>query len=752
MAHDHHSHDSRSPCGHDHSPSEAKATSPVTAKRIFKIFGMDCVEEVATLKNTVGPLVGGEGNLSFDILNGRMGVLNDSATDEKIISTVARTGMKAQVVAGTETNTPEGSTGYRKFATILTILSGSLILLGFGLDAWSKGSVAAAFREESKMPLSAIVIYMAAIVAGGWFVVPKAFFALRRFRPDMNLLMLVAVFGAAGIGEWLEAASVTFLFSLSLALEAWSIGRARRAIAALLSLAPEVAHVRQGDSGEKDIPAKEVSAGSVIVVLGGERIPLDGKVIRGDSEVNQAPITGESVPVRKAAGSEVFAGTINGEGTLEVETTRTADNTTLANIARLVGEAQSRRAPSEQWVDKFSRVYTPVIMLLAIAVFVLPIAMGYPAATWFYRALVLLVIACPCALVISTPVSIVASLAAAAHAGVLVKGGVYLETPGLLRAIAMDKTGTITEGKPEVVEIIPLSGHSQEELLIRAGALESRSTHPLAAAILAYADRLNVKIPAADDVRIVPGKGVVGHFEQKLYWLGSVRYLQERGQETADVKAMVEKIAGTGRTLIVIGDDTHVCGLIAVADALRPQAAAVVKELKAVGIEHIVMLTGDNKATAENIAMKVGISEIHAELLPEDKVTVIDDLMKRYGSVAMIGDGVNDAPAMGRASLGIAMGAVGSDVAIESADIALMADDLSRLPWLIKHSRRTLFIIKQNIALSLLTKTVFITLNFMGLATLWLAIAADMGTTLVVIANALRLLSSAKSAPEAKGN
>jgi Cd2+/Zn2+-exporting ATPase len=315
-----------------------------------------------------------------------------------------------------------------------------------------------------------------------------------------------------------------------------------------------------------------------------------------------------------------------------------------------------------------------------------------------------------------------------------------VETPGTLRAIAMDKTGTLTEGKPVVVEVIPLAGHDKEELLLRAGALESRSTHPLALAILAYAEQLKVKIPAADDVQIVPGKGVTGHFQGKRFWLGSVRYLQERKQEAPEVTAMIEKIAGQGRTIIIIGNETHVCGLIAVSDAVRPQAAETIRQLKNAGIEHIVMLTGDNNATAQHIAAQVGIEEVHAELLPADKVAAIKELMQKYGRVGMIGDGVNDAPAMSLASLGIAMGAVGSDAAIESADIALMADDLSRLPWLIKHSRRTLRIIKQNIGLSLLTKALFIALNFVGVATLWMAIAADMGTTIIVIANGLRLL------------
>lgn len=727
--------------GHAHDHSGGEHAAPVKSRRIFKISGMDCIEEVTILRKVLSPIVGNEDKLSFDVLNGRMGVNDDKVSDADIIKAVSRTGMKAEVVtAGKE---PQDAGSYRKYATMLMVVSGLFTTAGFLVDAYTKGSLMAAFQEGGKMPAAAIGLYIAAITAGGWFVMPKAIYALRGMRPDMNLLMVIAVLGAAGIGEWFEAATVTFLFSLSLSLEAWSIGRARRAIAALMSLAPETARLKQ-DGGEKEVPAGEVKVGDTFIVLGGERIPLDGKVTRGESHVNQAPITGESVPVRKEVGAEVFAGTINGDSTLEIAATKTSDNTTLANIIRLVGEAQNKRAPSEQWVEKFARIYTPAVILLAVAVFVIPVIMGLSASAWFYKALVLLVIACPCALVISTPVSIVSSLTAAAKAGVLIKGGVHVETPGRLKALALDKTGTITEGRPTVAEVIALSGHSEEELMARASALEARSTHPLATAVIEYAQKKNVKVESAEDVAIIPGKGVTGHFQGKVYWLGSERYLQERKQETPEVKAMIAKISGAGRTVIVIGNDTHVCGLVAVVDAIRPAAKAALARLRELGIEHLVMLSGDNKATAESIAKSVGIDEVHAELLPEDKVTAIDGLVKKYQSVGMIGDGVNDAPAMGRASLGIAMGAVGSDAAIESADIALMADDLSKLPWLISHSRRTLSIIKQNIALSLLTKGAFILLNLAGMSTLWIAIAADMGTTLVVIMNSLRLLSTSE--------
>jgi Cd2+/Zn2+-exporting ATPase len=729
---------------HDHEHDEAEAAPPTgpsaKARATFRISGMDCAEEVATLKAAVGPAVGGADNLVFDILNGRMGVVGNTASNDDIIAAVARTGMKA-TLADDKAGEEGADDGHRQAVTRMTWISGVFLIIGFAANAFMTGKI---FPVEGEpVPLAAILLFVAAIIAGGRYVFPKALFAVKRLRPDMNLLMTVAVAGAAGIGEWSEAATVAFLFSLSLALEAWSVGRARRAIAALMKLAPETAKVRREDGKEEEVSANAVPVGATVIVMAGERIPVDGTVSRGESHVNQAPITGESVPVAKTVGGAVYTGTINGDGTLEITVTKAASDSTFAQIIRMVGEAQSNRAPSEQWVEKFARIYTPVVMALAAAAFLLPpLLLGLSWEVWFYRALVLLVIACPCALVISTPVSIVAALASAARAGVLVKGGAYLEIPARIRAIALDKTGTITEGKPAVVEVIPLSGHSVEELLERAAALEARSTHPLATAILNAAKEKNVTPATADDVRIIQGKGMTGHYLGKMFWLGSVRLMQERKQETIEVKTAIEKISKAGRTVIVIGNDSHVCGLIAVADAVRPQIAGVIQSLKDSGVEHIIMLTGDNKSTASGIAEQVGLTEVKADLLPEDKVTAIEDLLRRYETVAMVGDGVNDAPAMTRASLGIAMGAIGSDAAIESADIALMSDDLSKLPWLINHSRRTLSIIKQNIGLSLATKALFLGLTMFGLSSLWMAIAADTGTTLVVIANGLRLLRS----------
>jgi Cd2+/Zn2+-exporting ATPase len=480
------------------------------------------------------------------------------------------------------------------------------------------------------------------------------------------------------------------------------------------------------------------------VVRPGGRIPLDGRVIAGASHVNQAPITGESIPVSKAAGEEVFAGTINGDGALEIETTRIAQDTTLAHIIRMVGEAQSRRAPSEQWVERFARVYTPAVMVLSLLVLLVPpLALGGSWPAWLYNALVLLVIACPCALVISTPVSIVAALAAAARRGVLIKGGVYVELPANLQAIAFDKTGTLTVGKPAVVDVVPLSGHSVEELLTRAAAMEQRSDHPLAQAIVRFASERGIKPVPADEFQIIQGKGASARFDGRQFWLGSHRYLEERSQETPEVHDQLERMSAAGRTVVVIGNEQHVCGFITLADEVRPQARQVVEQLwQDHAIRHLIMLTGDNEPTARAIARETGIDEFRAELLPENKVAAVEELVDRYQSVAMVGDGVNDAPALGRATIGIVMGAAGSDAALETADIALMSDDLSQIPWLIGHSRRALAIIRQNIVFSLAVKALFVILTFAGWSSLWGAIAADTGASLLVVFNGLRLLNS----------
>ncbi len=728
------------------------ASAPEASRVTFKVRGLDCAEEVAVLRRELGPLVGGADNLAFDVLNGRMTVLAEAppVSVDQIRRAVRQTGMAA-VEWRPEEKGARDKGDRRQQQVWFTSLSGLFVVAGFAVHIWLAAGLAEAIQllaghNGKSVPLPEMIAYGLAIVFGIRFVIVKAWYAARGLRPDMNLLMTVAIAGAIVIGEWFEAATVAFLFALSLTLESWSVGRARRAIAALVDLAPPMVRLLRIDGSETNVPVAEVNPGDRFIVPAGERIGLDGRVVAGASAVNQAPITGESVPVEKAIGAEVFAGTINGDGTLTVEATKAAGDTMLSRIIRMVEEAHARRAPSEQWVERFARVYTPVVMALAFFVFLVPpLALGGAWDDWFYRALVLLVIACPCALVISTPVSIVAALASSARAGVLVKGGAYIELPARLKAIAMDKTGTITRAEPVVAQVIPLGNHTEAELVARAAALEARSTHPLAQAILDYADQRGIAPAPADDVQVLKGKGLAGTFDGERFWLGSHRYVVERGQDTPEIAKQVEALEADGKTVIAVGNPQHVCGLIAVADTVRPEAREIVQQLHAAGIGHVVMLTGDNRVTASAIARDLGIDEVHAELLPDDKVEKIEELVARYGTVAMVGDGVNDAPALARANLGIAMGAIGSDAAIETADVALMTDDISKLPWLIHHAKRTLAVIQQNIVFSLGVKAVFVVLTFAGYATLWGAIAADTGASLLVVANALRLLRLRKS-------
>jgi Cd2+/Zn2+-exporting ATPase len=715
------------------------------APRAFRVVGMDCAEEIATLRREVGPVVGGEEYLAFDLLRGRMTVAGEAAAvaDATIFEAVGRAGLAAEPWRAAGPHDPAARA--RRLRLAATALSGAATAAGFFLHAMLAGGVLAALGREglgggAEVPLPARLLYLVALAAGLAFVVPRAWLALSRLRPDMNLLMTLAVAGAVGLGEWFEAATVAFLFALSLALEAWSVGRARHAIGALLDLVPPTARLVTS-AGERLVHPAEVPVGARVAVRPGERLPLDGRVVAGRSAVDSSPITGESRPVDRGPGDEVFAGTINGAGALEVETTARAEATMAARILARVEEAQARRSPAERWVDRFAAVYTPAVFAAAIAVaLVPPLVAGAAWSEWAYRALVLLVIGCPCALVISTPVAIVAALAAAARHGVLIKGGRFLESPARLAAVAFDKTGTLTHGRPRVLEVVALAGHSERELLERLVALEARSEHPLGAAIRAHAAARGVTAAPADDFRVLAGEGAAGRIGGRSFWVGSHRLLEQRGQETPAVHARLEAMEDAGRTAVVVGNDEHVCGLVAVADGVRAEARAAIEELGRLGIAATVMLTGDNRGTAEAIARATGIGEVRAELLPEEKLAAVEELVGRYGEVAMVGDGINDAPALARASLGVAMGAAGADAAIETADVALLADDLGKLPWLIRHSRRTLAVVRANIVFALAVKALFVALTFLGDASLWAAISADMGASLLVVAHSLRLL------------
>jgi Cd2+/Zn2+-exporting ATPase len=587
-----------------------------------------------------------------------------------------------------------------------------------------------------------------ATLAGGLLVFPAAWKALLAKRLDMNVLMTVAVAGAWIIGEHGEAAAVVFLFSLSELLESWAATRARRAVQALLELSPPTAIVIEADGTEREIAVAEVAIGAEIRIRSGSRVPLDGDVVSGNSSVDQAPITGESVPVDKAPGDPVFAGTVNAEGSLKVRVTKAAGDSTLARIIQLVGEAEEQKPPTQRWVDRFAAIYTPAVFIVAILVAVLPpLVLGQAWNPWVYRALVLLVIACPCALVIATPVSIVSGLTALARRGVLVKGGIYLEAVGKLRALAVDKTGTITQGKPQVVGITEVGGLSKGEILRRAAAINSHSEHPLATAIVTEAQIRKVVYEPAMDYVSITGQGAQANVDGHPHFIGNHRMAHEAGICTPEVEVLLTSIEAKGQSLAILGHIPHgdckgeILGIIAIADTLRPEVTEALRLIHAAGIEKIIMLSGDNQRTASAIAKQAGIDEAIGDLMPDQKVEHVRKLVAKYAHVGMIGDGVNDAPALAVANVGFAMGAIGSDTAIETADIALMKDDLTKVADAILTGRRALRIIRFNVTFALAIKALFLTLAFAGLAGLWMAILADTGATLLVILNSLRLLS-----------
>ena len=717
---------------------------------VFRIHGMDCAEEVATLNRVLTAIPIPESGLSFDLLNGKLTIKAD-CTQERIRAEISKTGMRATPWQE-HLREEEQTKGFwaKHVREILCCTSGIAIVFAFVFHAWDAGLMSALAEGDVQdflhAPL-AVILLLISVACGAAPVLPKAWYALRSLRADMNLLMIVAIAGALVLGEWFEAALVSFLFSLALLLETWSVGRARRAIATLMNLAPATARFRCGDCAGDDFreaPIAEVPLNAIVKVLPGERIPLDGEVVHGATSVNQAPITGESIPVVKTAGDAVFAGTINNEGAFDFRVTRLAADSSLARIIRKVEEAQESRAPAEQWVERFARYYTPVMMLLALLVAALPpLLAGTPAAQSIYQALVLLVIACPCALVISTPVSIVAGLTTAARAGVLIKGGAYLEMPARLKVLAFDKTGTLTLGEPRVQRVLPSNDHTAEQLLAVAAGIESLSTHPLAQAIVRHAGETGVVYQPATHYTAIPGKGAEAVVDGRTYWIGSHRLFQERGHDCEATGCLAESIEDAGHTVVLVGTDSHVCGLISIADEARPESRGAIAALRQAGVRHIVMLTGDNERTARDLAALTGVDAYHASQLPEDKAERIVELAEKHGTTGMVGDGVNDAPAMAAAQLAIAMGAAGSDAAIETADIALMSDDLSRLPWLVGHSHRTLRVVQQNVAFALGLKAVVLLLALAGWGTLWLAILADMGASLLVIFNGLRLLRPA---------
>jgi Cd2+/Zn2+-exporting ATPase len=552
--------------------------------------------------------------------------------------------------------------------------------------------------------------------------------------------MLIAVVGAIAIGEWSEAATVTFLFALAQWVESRSMERARLAIRALMELSPNEALVHR-DGRDVRVPVDSVAVDDVLVVRPGEKFPLDGIVSSGRSDVNQAPITGESLQVSKGPGDEVFAGTINGHGALMVRVTHLRGDTTLARLINLVEHAQSERAPSQTFVERFARVYTPAVVALALAVAVLPpLLFAEPWSVWVYRALVFLVISCPCALVLSTPVSIVSALAGAAKKGVLIKGGRHLETLGRIRCVAFDKTGTLTHGTPAVVEVRALAPWTRADVLRLAASIESRSEHPIGRAIRRAARDEDIEVVFCAHYQALPGRGASAEVDGVPAVIGSRRLFEERGWYSADVDREAAGVAGADRTTVLVAADGKAAGIVAVADAMRQSGREAIGLLRRAGIRHIAMLTGDHASTAERIGAAMEVTEVRAGLLPQDKLAAIRDLKAAHGTVAMVGDGVNDTPALAAADIGIAMGVAGSGAALETADVTLMSDELLRIPYAVRLSRSTVRNIQVNIAVSLGLKAVFLGLAAFGLATLWMAVVADMGASLLVIGNGLRLL------------
>ena len=623
---------------------------------------------------------------------------------------------------------------------VMVGLSGLLVGLGFIMMAIGAS------------PWVETLAFAAATLTGGSLVFPSGWKALRSLKLNMNALMTVAVAGAWIIGEGAEGSVVVFLFALSEWLESVSAERARKSIRNLLSLAPETALLKSADGATEEVEAADVKVGETVVVRSGQRVPLDGVVVSGDSSVNQAPITGESVPVDKAVGDEVYAGTINCEGVLEIEVTKVASDSTLSRIIHLVEEAEQSRAPTQRFVDRFAAIYTPLVFVFAILTALLPpLFFGGEWFTWVYRALALLVIACPCALVIATPVPIVSGLTALVRRGVLVKGGVHLEAIGKIRALAVDKTGTITEGKPKVIGIHSLSEATDEDVLKLAAAIDTHSEHPIARTVIDEAKNRGLSYTPGTAYESLTGRGARAQVENgRNAFVGNYKLLEEAGLSVQGHETVLSGIVSRGLSLALVGYlptgdyPGEVLGVISIGDAIRPDAREALDRLHAVGIDKIIMLSGDNQRTVDAIAEEAGIDEAVGDLLPEDKVARLRELVDQYTHVGMIGDGVNDAPALAVASVGIAMGAIGSDTAIETADMALMNDDLGKLAGAMELGRRTLAIIRFNVAFALSIKAVFLVLAFLGLANLWMAILADTGATLLVIANSLRLLRSTK--------
>ena len=711
---------------------------------ILRVEGLDCPVEMATIRSALEGRPGVSA-LGFDLILGMLTI--DYLDGELDPTTVAReltnrTGLKSTLVEdlapgqGPAKSVVARDAGSRPALDLGVLTRRWGPVVGSGL-AWVLGF---AVGYSSHPELSAW-IYGLAVAIASLKLLPRALISLRGFRLDIYVLMTLAILGAILLGEWEEAAAVAFLFGLSEALEAMTLDRARRAVMQLLEVAPETADLVGGDGQVSRVAAASVLPGQKVLVRAGDRVPIDGVVVAGRSSVDQKAITGESVPVLCEPGNEVFAGTVNGDGALEIQATRPLSQAVVTRVVERVRAAQKGRTPIERTIEQFAAYYTPAVFVLALLVMIVPplLISGASPQYWFRQGLVVLVIACPCALVIATPVAVVSALACAARRGVLIKGGQFLEAFGRLKVLAFDKTGTLTLGQPDVVEVVSAGGESEHEVMRIGAAVGDRGGHPLGRAIARHARGLSLDVPRADEYQAVPGLGATARVGTTQYHMGSHRYLDETGvcsPEFHDSLGRAEKQIGTS---VAISSPSKAVGWFRLADQPRPEALHVINRLRALNIEP-VMLTGDNLATAAAMAEHLGIKEYRPQLLPEEKATAIAELQARYGSTGMVGDGVNDAPALAAATVSVAPGTVSSGAALETADIVLMSGRLTAIPWLVQHSRRTLAIIRANIALAVGAKLLFLIMAILGLANLWVAILADVGVSLLVVANALRLL------------
>jgi Cd2+/Zn2+-exporting ATPase len=692
----------------------------------YLIGGICCSTEEAVLRKRLDADIGTE-VYRFNPVTSELTVSADISGD-RVLAAVRRAGFDAR---GRQEPDAEDSFWKRHRDAFVTATAAGLTLVGAFLGS------------SGTFPTVSRGVLLSAVILGGWKIALKAGRALLTRTLDMNVLMTVAVIGALAIGRWTEGAMVIVLFSVALMLENYSTSRTRRAVRSLLALSPQTSCViRHGREGE--VPAADVVPGEILVIRPGERIPLDGIVVDGNSTVNEATITGESSPVPKEAGAKAFAGSLNERGVLRIRVTKRYQDTTLAHMVHLIEEAQHQRAPVQNFIDRFAAIYTPAVLGIAVAVASLPsILFQQPFLEWLYRALVLLVIACPCALVISTPVTLVSALTNAARLGILIKGGKHLEALSSVRTVAFDKTGTLTEGKPRVTDVILLNSVSQEQVLQIAAAMEQRSEHHLASAVLGEAARRGIEYSdvAVQNFEALPGLGVRATIAGETYYLGNHRFCESNGFCSPQVEEALERLSREGKTAVILGREHEALSVLALRDATRMRSRESIDRLREAGLRNIVMLSGDHEATAGRIAGELAIGETSAGLLPEQKVAAVEALKAQHGAIAMVGDGINDAPALAASSVGIAMGVAGSDAALETADVVLMSDDLSRLPHLFSLSRATMRIVRQNIAIALSLKAVFLVLSIAGMSTLWMALLADDGAALAVILNGLRVLS-----------